>query len=139
MMKYFALIFFIMGCCGLSALTAGDTNLWTSSSGSLKILDASLLDKVRSGMTFQELVNLLGKSWIMPTEGIGYTYWNFSDGRMLKILPRKYEPTEVFTMKVGDSPRNMWILDKEHAPVKILRPIKPSQPGSAPNRDQGSQ
>lgn len=44
-------------------------------------------DKVRIGMTLEEMVKLLGKAWMRPNSSIRDIYWGCADGRVIRVNP----------------------------------------------------
>jgi hypothetical protein len=51
-------------------------------------------DKVRYGMTLEEMVKLLGKAWMRPNSSIRDIYWGCEDGRVICIFPAAYRKNE---------------------------------------------
>lgn len=72
-----------------------------SSEMSRKVKPAAL-DKIRSGMTLGQVVELLGKGWIPPNSGAGIITWGCTDGRNLKVKPRRYVKDEVVSFEQRD-------------------------------------
>jgi len=68
------------------------------------------LDKIRSGMTLGQVVELLGKGWVPPNSGTGIIAWGCTDGRILKVKPRRYVKDEMVSFEQReDDPARMWI------------------------------
>jgi hypothetical protein len=68
------------------------------------------LDKIRSGMTLGQVVELLGKGWVPPNSGTGTITWGCTDGRNLKVKPKRYAKDEVVSFEQReDDPAGMWI------------------------------
>jgi hypothetical protein len=68
------------------------------------------LDKIRSGMTLGQVVELLGKGWIPPNSGAGIITWGCTDGRNLRIKPKRYVKDEVVSFEqTEDDPALMRI------------------------------
>lgn len=68
------------------------------------------LDKIRSGMTLGQVVEFLGKGWVPPNSGTGIITWGCTDGRNLKVKPRRYVEDEVVRLEQReDDPARMWI------------------------------
>ena len=68
------------------------------------------LDKIRSGMTLGQVVELLGKGWVPPNSGTGIITWGCTDGRNLKVKPKRYVKDEVVSFEQReDDPAQMWI------------------------------
>jgi hypothetical protein len=57
------------------------------------------LDKIRSGMTLGQVVELLGKGWVPPNSGAGVISWGCTDGRNLKVKPKRYVKDEVVSFE----------------------------------------
>ena len=70
-------------------------------------VEPAALDTIRSGMTLGQVVELLGKGWIPPNSGTGTITWGCTDGRNLKVKPRRYTKDEVvsFEQREGDAAR----------------------------------
>jgi len=68
------------------------------------------LDKIRSGMTLGQVVELLGKGWVPPNSGTGIITWGCTDGRNLKVKPKRYVKDEVVSFEQREYvPARMWI------------------------------
>jgi len=51
----------------------------------LKIVEPSRSSCLTNGITFKQIVDVLGPGWMSPNEGIGLVSWTFDDGRELRI------------------------------------------------------
>src|SRR3972149_4114113 len=68
------------------------------------------LDKIRSGMTLGQGGEVLGKGWVPPNSGTGIIAWGCTDGRILKVKPKRYVKDEVVSFEQReDDPAQMWI------------------------------
>lgn len=69
-----------------------------------------VLNKIRSGMTLAQVVDLLGKGWVPPGSGTGIVTWGCTDGRNLKVWPKRYTKDEIVSFDESeDAPARMWI------------------------------
>jgi hypothetical protein len=63
---------------------------------------ADAFNRVRSGMTLGELVEVLGRGWVCTQySGTGTINWKCEDGRELSVLPISYRQTEIIRVDGG--------------------------------------
>ena len=73
-------------------------------------VEPAALDKILSGMTLGQVVDLLGKGWLPPNSGTGTITWGCTDGRNLKVKPKRYLKDEVVSFEQReDDPARMSI------------------------------
>ena len=70
-------------------------------------------DKVRYGMTLEEMVKLLGKAWMRPNSSIRDIYWGCEDGRVIQIYPARYRKAEKITKKGNEDGLSALIMYRE--------------------------
>jgi RNA polymerase sigma factor (sigma-70 family) len=70
-------------------------------------------DKVRYGMTLEEMVKLLGKAWMRPNSSIRDIYWGCEDGRVIQIYPAHYRRDEKITRKGNEDGLSALIMYRE--------------------------
>jgi hypothetical protein len=76
-----------------AATFAADTNKFLAfyrSFKPLKMIESSRSSCLTNGITFKQIVDILGPGWRSPNSGIGLVCWTFKDGREVEIRPPQY-------------------------------------------------
>jgi len=82
-----------------------------------RVVKPAALDKIRSGMTLGQVVELLGKGWIPPNSGTGTIVWGCSDGRNLKVKPKRYVKDEVVSFEQREDDSAQMSIERSIAPA----------------------
>ena len=79
--------------------TPADWSPYEVSSEMPRKVKPAALYKIRSDMTLGQVVELLGKGWVPPNSGTGTITWGCTDGRNLKVKPKRYAKDEVVSFE----------------------------------------